>query len=93
MYFLFRRRRSLLSRLLLSIVIVSVSLNVVSVGIGMGIGIAIALATLIYSLFKGEDAPDNPWGASTLDWQCQSPPVHENFEEDPVLKNDPYYYN
>ena len=59
----------------------------------LGIGIAIALAALIMSLFKGEDAPDNPWGASTLDWQCQSPPVHENFEEDPVLTKDPYYYN
>ena len=34
--------------------------------------------TLLRSLFVGKKAPANPWGAATLEWQCDSPPPHEN---------------
>ena len=48
---------------------------------------------LIHSLFKGEKAPENPWGALSLEWQTQSPPVHHNFEGDVELDHDPYDYD
>jgi cytochrome c oxidase subunit 1 len=43
-----------------------------------------------WSLFKGEKAAPNPWRALTLEWQTASPPIIENFEEEPVLWSGPY---
>jgi len=39
---------------------------------------------------KGERAPANVWGGTTLEWQTASPPVHENFVDDPVITTGPY---
>ena len=38
------------------------------------------------------DAPDNPWGGTTLEWQTSSPPITHNFQEQPVLQRAPYDY-
>jgi cytochrome c oxidase subunit 1 len=46
-------------------------------------------AYLIYSLYRGRKAPANPWGGSTLEWTCPSPPPHDNFKTHPVVGN-PY---
>ncbi|MGL5035830.1 MAG: cytochrome c oxidase subunit I, partial [Microcystaceae cyanobacterium] len=43
-----------------------------------------------WSLLKGEQAGRNPWRALTLEWQTSSPPIIENFEEEPVLWCGPY---
>lgn len=43
-----------------------------------------------WSLWKGETAARNPWRALTLEWQTASPPIIENFEEEPVLWSGPY---
>ena len=58
----------------------------------LGIGIGIMFTNLIVSIFTGKKAPKNPWGATTLDWETQSPPVHENFVDAPALTRDPYHY-
>ena len=35
---------------------------------------------MIWSLWKGESAPPNPWGATTLEWQTpDTPPQHGNW--------------
>jgi cytochrome c oxidase subunit 1 len=47
---------------------------------------------LLYSLFKGEPAGDNPWGAKGLEWQTSSPPPAENFHAMPVVNEEPYDY-
>ncbi|MEM9271824.1 MAG: cytochrome c oxidase subunit I [Cyanobacteria bacterium P01_F01_bin.143] len=47
---------------------------------------------IVWSVFKGEKAPDNPWRALTLEWQTTSPPIIENFEKEPVLLIGPYEY-
>ncbi|OKH19114.1 cytochrome c oxidase subunit I [Hydrococcus rivularis NIES-593] len=47
---------------------------------------------VIWSLIKGEKAGRNPWGALTLEWQTSSPPIIENFEEEPILWAGPYEY-
>ncbi|KAA3611197.1 MAG: cytochrome c oxidase subunit I [Calditrichaeota bacterium] len=56
-------------------------------------GFVLMAVYLIHSLFKGEKAPENPWGSLTLEWQTQSPPIHHNFENDVVLDHDPYDYD
>jgi cytochrome c oxidase subunit 1 len=42
---------------------------------------------LIYALFFGKKAPDNPWGegATTLEWTLSSPPPFHQFETLPVI--------
>ena len=47
---------------------------------------------ILWSVFKGKKAPRNPWRALTLEWQTSSPPIIENFEEEPVLWAGPYEY-
>jgi cytochrome c oxidase subunit 1 len=53
------------------------------------VGFSVVAVYLIYSLFKGKQAPANPWGAATLEWSCTSPPPHDNFSETPTV-GDPY---
>ncbi len=50
------------------------------------------IINIIWSLYKGEKAGRNPWRALTLEWQTSSPPIIENFEEEPVLWAGPYDY-
>ena len=47
---------------------------------------------LTWSLFRGAPAPSNPWDATGLEWQTQSPPRTENFAVTPVVTFPPYYY-
>ncbi|HEY3321890.1 MAG TPA: cytochrome c oxidase subunit I [Planctomycetota bacterium] len=58
----------------------------------LAIGLFIAAGVLLVSLFRGRRAPPNPWGASTLEWQCPSPPPTDNFDKQPVA-GEPYDYN
>lgn len=57
------------------------------------IAFTIVLINFIYSMFRGAPAPRNPWGALTLEWQTQSPPITENFEEIPEITHGPYDYD
>jgi cytochrome c oxidase subunit 1 len=36
---------------------------------------------------------DNPWQATTLDWQTPTPPPHGNFTHEPVVYRGPYEYS
>jgi len=58
----------------------------------LGLGYALPVIYLLYSLKKGAVAGPNPWGASGLEWQTQSPPLTENFIEVPVVDREPYEY-
>jgi len=49
----------------------------------MGLGFLITAIYLIHSLFAGRRAPANPWGGASLEWQCTSPPPHDNFAVTP----------
>ncbi|OAB60085.1 cytochrome c oxidase subunit I [Phormidium willei BDU 130791] len=50
------------------------------------------LVNAAWSWFKGPVASANPWNALTLEWQTSSPPIIENFEEEPLLWSGPYDY-
>lgn len=53
-------------------------------------GLIAMIVNLIYSVFKGEKAPANPWGGATLEWTLPSPPPLECFETVPVITTGPY---
>ena len=60
----------------------------------LGVGFSIILYYLLHSLGKkGVIAPKNPWGARSLEWITQTPPVMENFEYTPVVIHGPYDFH
>ena len=58
----------------------------------MAVSFVMMAVYLLASLFTGRRAPGNPWGGATLEWQCSSPPPHDNFAHTPVA-GDPYDYS
>jgi len=59
----------------------------------LGVGLLLPAIYLTWSLKYGELAPPNPWGATGLEWQTQSPPISENFEVTPVVTTEAYDYS
>lgn len=53
-------------------------------------GFIVAFIALVWGMFKGVKAGDNPWGAKTLEWQTSSPPPHENFAQTPQVTKEAY---
>lgn len=52
------------------------------------------IINVVWSLRKGERVGDNPWNATTLEWQTSSPPIAEgNFETDLKVYRGPYEYS
>jgi cytochrome c oxidase subunit 1 len=58
----------------------------------LAVAYLLPLTYLTWSLFRGVRAPANPWAATGLEWQTQSPPRTENFSSTPVVTDPPYYY-
>jgi cytochrome c oxidase subunit 1 len=59
----------------------------------LGTGLFMALFNLLISLKNGAKAPQNPWGALTLEWtHAETPPVLYNFTETPVVTKGPYEF-
>ncbi|MEW4528463.1 cytochrome c oxidase subunit I [Maioricimonas sp. JC845] len=58
----------------------------------LGCGLVLCAGVLVHSLLRGRKAPANPWGGSTLEWKCSSPPPHHNFDWPPVV-TEPYQYD
>jgi cytochrome c oxidase subunit 1 len=54
----------------------------------------IFLVNLVWSIFRGARASDNPWEATTLEWVTATPPPHDNFGGKlPVVHRGPYEYS
>ncbi len=56
----------------------------------IGAGFLVMASYLVKSLRSGEQAPANPWGGISLEWETQSPPITENFAADPIISHGPY---
>jgi cytochrome c oxidase subunit 1 len=49
---------------------------------------------IVWSLFKGKRAGENPWDATTLEWVTASPPPHDNFGGHvPTVYRGPYEFS
>jgi cytochrome c oxidase subunit I len=58
----------------------------------LGVGFIITAVSLLGSLRKKADAPANPWGAGSLEWNTTSPPPYYNFKTTPEVNAGPYEY-
>jgi cytochrome c oxidase subunit I+III len=53
----------------------------------VAIGVLLYVINIVRSLRSGAPAPDNPWGAGTLEWATTSPPQHYNFRLPPAVNS------
>ncbi len=58
----------------------------------LGIGYLMPLFYFAWSLKFAPAAGPNPWRATGLEWQTQSPPMTHNFDETPVVTEEAYAY-
>jgi cytochrome c oxidase subunit 1 len=58
----------------------------------LGVGYLLPMLYLAWSLKYGKIAGANPWQATGLEWQIQSPPLTENFVVTPVVEHEAYDY-
>ncbi len=57
------------------------------------LGILLMFGNLIKALLSGKKTTEkNPWGGETLEWQIETPPIHENFVDIPTVHAAPYEY-
>jgi cytochrome c oxidase subunit I len=56
------------------------------------VGVLLLALNMAYSLRRGRRAGRNPWGAATLEWATESPPVVHNFNRIPTVHSrDPLW--
>ncbi|MGH7573111.1 MAG: hypothetical protein ACREMK_14910, partial [Gemmatimonadota bacterium] len=59
----------------------------------LGAAQIVFLFNVVWSLWRGQRAPANPWGANSLEWSLPSPPSHGNFTAMPHVYRGPYEYS
>ena len=61
---------------------------------GMGLVQGVFIVNFFWSIRNGEEINnDNPWKATTLEWQTPTPPPHGNFLTEPKVYHGPYEYS
>jgi cytochrome c oxidase subunit I len=61
---------------------------IVTIGVFFQIAAVLAfVADILWSLWKGEPAGDDPWDAWTLEWSTSSPPPDYNFAVTPAVRS------
>jgi cytochrome c oxidase subunit I len=58
----------------------------------LGVGYLLPLGYLLWSLRYGPRAGWNPWEATGLEWQTESPPPTHNFAKVPIVDREVYEY-
>jgi cytochrome c oxidase subunit 1 len=61
---------------------------IVTIGVFFQIaGTLVFVGNLLYSMFKGRPAGNDPWDAWTLEWSASSPPPEYNFASIPIVNS------
>lgn len=50
-------------------------------------GVLLFLINLVYTVRRGEEAGPNPWGADSLEWASDSPPIAHGFTVLPIVRS------
>jgi cytochrome c oxidase subunit 1 len=62
--------------------------------VGLGLSQIPFIINLFWSIKHGQKiTSDNPWDATTLEWQTETPPYVYNFRTEPVVHRGPYEYS
>jgi cytochrome c oxidase subunit I len=78
----------------LSQTIMSLNTYILWAAICLGLAQIPFIINLFWSIKHGQPAKsDNPWDATTLEWQTPTPPPHGNFTHAPEVHRGPYEYS
>ncbi len=58
----------------------------------LGFGYLFPLTYLVWSLYYGAPAGDNPFGHTGLEWKTSSPPPTDNFLQTPIVTEEAYSF-
>jgi cytochrome c oxidase subunit I len=58
----------------------------------LSVGYVLPMVYFTWSIFRGEKAPADPWGAQGLEWEIPSPPPTENFLVTPIVTHGTHQY-
>jgi cytochrome c oxidase subunit 1 len=62
--------------------------------VGLGVSQIPFIINFFWSIKNGKRVTsDNPWNATTLEWQTPTPPPHGNFAKEPIVYRGPYEYS
>lgn len=53
----------------------------------LAVGVVLFVVNYYYSIYRGQDAPPNPWNADSLEWATASPPPNYGFADLPVVRS------
>ncbi|MBI3882282.1 MAG: cbb3-type cytochrome c oxidase subunit I [Verrucomicrobia bacterium] len=74
--------------------IIKMNINITHAAFGLLIFQIPFIWNFFHSIVKGKKVTgDNPWEATTLEWQAPTPPPHGNFAEAPHVYRGPYEYS
>ena len=59
----------------------------------LAVGYLLPMLYLTWAMRYGEVAGRNPWPATGLEWQTESPPPTENFDKTPEVTWEPYDFH
>ena len=59
----------------------------------LAVGFILPVIYFLWSYKYGRPAGPNPWGAKGLEWTISSPPPAHNFDETPIVTEEPYEYH
>jgi cytochrome c oxidase subunit I len=60
---------------------------------GLALVQIVFIVNFFWSMMKGRKTRENPWDATTLEWDAPSPPPHGNFAQVPTVYRGPYEYS
>jgi cytochrome c oxidase subunit I len=74
--------------------VLAMNVNISHAAWGLGLAQLPFIINFFWSMRRGRKVTsDNPWGATTLEWQTPTPPPHGNFDRPMEAHRGPYEYS
>jgi cytochrome c oxidase subunit I len=74
--------------------VLAMNVNISHAAWGLGLAQIPFIINFFWSMRRGRKVTsDNPWGATTLEWQTPTPPPHGNFDRPMEAHRGPYEYS
>jgi cytochrome c oxidase subunit 1 len=73
--------------------VLAMNVNISHAAWALGLAQLPFIINFFWSISRGKKVDDNPWKATTLEWQTPTPPPHGNFDKPIEVHRGPYEYN
>jgi cytochrome c oxidase subunit 1 len=73
--------------------VLAMNVNISHAAWALGLAQLPFIINFFWSISRGKKVGDNPWNATTLEWQTPTPPPHGNFDKPIEAHRGPYEYS